>query len=1015
MAICRMCHKSIPDGMDFCEECSIKRNNQADESYLDSLLSSVSGNSAVKPVNPLLKKKNDIAENDDNNAAVGSGVSADSLDELLGSIDDIDDSSYTPEEDVSLDSLLAGLEEELNPSGTVSASDDVPEFDLDSLGTDPSIPETDMSDVSGEPIPDVTDGLITDMPEESVPDAMDGLIPDMPIDGTADMSGISDEPISDVSMGGIGDMPGISDEPTADISMDGIGDMPGISDEPIPDVPMAGTGDMPGISDEPISDVSVDEIGDMPGISDESISDISMEGTDDISSAISAEDITDVPGEPIPDAMDGLISDIPAENVPDAMDGMISDIPIDGSADMSGISDEPILDMPIDQSADMSGISDEPISDISMDETADMSGISDELISDVSMDGTDDISSTIPAEDITDVPGEPVSDTMDGLMSDMPEESTPDAMDGLISDIPEESTPDVTDGMMSDMPGVSEPDTGEDMDELLSSLLSSMDDAKKNAPPEEENPIKSDDIEGLFDEAESLIGPSDDTQTSTGSGDTGDIELPSDFEIPDINSIDETSVQEGLPDDLGTIDVTDIPDNGGTSENGDSLDIDSILSESGLDLNLNDASLSQPDPQIETPADTDQQSGEQNIQVLNEIPNDTGISADDLMALNEGLDIDLGNGDQGPVISAPGDTSDITMIDPITGEALDQANIDMMFADVADEGSKTFLSEEDLENSSLGGDPGIGSFLEEIDTGEFEERIKNLSEEEPDKKSGKKKKKKKSLFQRLFANIELTPEQIKERDDKAKAEEEAKKKTEEDKKKKAEQSKEQKEQAKAEAKAKAEEDAKKKAEEKKRKAEEAKEKAKKKKEERLAIEEFEADEGRINRAGATILFVIFALLTIFIIVGTNIYSYNLSIQTAEEEFGEKHYNEAYYQVYGLKVQDKDIELVDKIMTAMYVQNALNSYNNYMYSHNDEKALDALLKGLQRYDKYLELAALLGITEDLNYLKSQILVALDKDFDISEKQAYDMLAIRDDLDYSEYIYSLLGTYDLEIFE
>ncbi|MCR5432751.1 MAG: hypothetical protein K6E95_09350, partial [Lachnospiraceae bacterium] len=45
MAICKMCHKVIPDGKDFCDECELKRANQADESYLDRLLSSVSSDS----------------------------------------------------------------------------------------------------------------------------------------------------------------------------------------------------------------------------------------------------------------------------------------------------------------------------------------------------------------------------------------------------------------------------------------------------------------------------------------------------------------------------------------------------------------------------------------------------------------------------------------------------------------------------------------------------------------------------------------------------------------------------------------------------------------------------------------------------------------------------------------------------------------------------------------------------------------------------------------------------------
>ena len=48
MAICRMCHRPVPNGVDFCDDCKVKMMNQADESYLDSLLSSVSGNAANK-------------------------------------------------------------------------------------------------------------------------------------------------------------------------------------------------------------------------------------------------------------------------------------------------------------------------------------------------------------------------------------------------------------------------------------------------------------------------------------------------------------------------------------------------------------------------------------------------------------------------------------------------------------------------------------------------------------------------------------------------------------------------------------------------------------------------------------------------------------------------------------------------------------------------------------------------------------------------------------------------------
>ncbi len=338
------------------------------------------------------------------------------------------------------------------------------------------------------------------------------------------------------------------------------------------------------------------------------------------------------------------------------------------------------------------------------------------------------------------------------------------------------------------------------------------------------------------------------------------------------------------------------------------------------------------------------------------------------------------------------------------------------------ENSIDFLSEEDLEKSNSEidllpiGDFNIDSVLNDIDSGDLDNQLDTLDEEKSKKKIKKTKKdsSKKSFWQKIFGNVveELTPEQIEAEKQKAIAAEEKKKADAELRAKRAQESKEEKAARKAEEKIAKEEAAKKKAEEKKKKAEEAKEKARQKKEAKLALEELDVNEGRINRIGSTILFIIFAVLTIFIIVGSNIYSYNLSIRNAQKEFDIHHYNDAYYEVYGLDIHDEDIELYDQIMTVMYVNTQLNAYEYYMTSNNKDKALDSLLRGLQRYDKYLELATKLDIEDDLNYVKNNILAELDSSFKLSETEAYNMIALRDDVDYSEYIYSLLGEYEVD---
>jgi len=287
----------------------------------------------------------------------------------------------------------------------------------------------------------------------------------------------------------------------------------------------------------------------------------------------------------------------------------------------------------------------------------------------------------------------------------------------------------------------------------------------------------------------------------------------------------------------------------------------------------------------------------------------------------------------------------------------------------------------------------------------------------------KKKKKKLSWFKKIFGNTndEVTPEMI----EADRLQKEEQKRLDEEKK---EEKKKQNEEKKAEAEA---EKARKKAEadaERNRKmalaAEKkaaAKEKARKKQETALAIAEYEMEHGKINKAGATILFVIFAVLTIVIIIGTNIYSYNLSIKNARENFEEKKYNEAYDDIYGYDEKilasdvKEDIVLYDRIMTVMYVNTQLNSYEYYMKSKNREKALDSLLKGLQRYDKYIDLARdpELNIEDDFKYVKSLILEKLDSEFGLSEEEAYSMASIQENLDYSEYLYGLLGSYTDEL--
>lgn len=283
---------------------------------------------------------------------------------------------------------------------------------------------------------------------------------------------------------------------------------------------------------------------------------------------------------------------------------------------------------------------------------------------------------------------------------------------------------------------------------------------------------------------------------------------------------------------------------------------------------------------------------------------------------------------------------------------------------------------------------GINEHPEEIakeenvlpDAGLEELLAVSKTEEEPEKK---KKKEKRSFFKMLFGNVPIDPSKVKpeptpeeiaakkqkeEEEKKAKAEE--KKLAAEEKKQLAQREKEEKARQKALAK-----------EEKK---------MKKMQEAQQVLEEIK--ETRINRLGATIVMIFFAVCAVAIFYGSKTAGYAISINNAEQNFNKaynnnvRYYTDAYNDIYGLEIREEDQVLNDKIMTVMFVNTELNSYNSKMVLKDYESALHSLLVGLYRYGCYYESAIPLGVDRDLDYVRTQILKELQKTFGVSEDQA-----------------------------
>ena len=112
-------------------------------------------------------------------------------------------------------------------------------------------------------------------------------------------------------------------------------------------------------------------------------------------------------------------------------------------------------------------------------------------------------------------------------------------------------------------------------------------------------------------------------------------------------------------------------------------------------------------------------------------------------------------------------------------------------------------------------------------------------------------------------------------------------------------------------------------------------------------------ETRINRLGATIVFLFFAVCAVVLLSGSEIFGYAISIHSAEKNFNKalgndvRYYTDAYNDIYGLEIKEEDQLLNDKIMTVMFVNKEINSYNSQMRLGDYEAALHSLLLGLYR--------------------------------------------------------------------
>ena len=183
------------------------------------------------------------------------------------------------------------------------------------------------------------------------------------------------------------------------------------------------------------------------------------------------------------------------------------------------------------------------------------------------------------------------------------------------------------------------------------------------------------------------------------------------------------------------------------------------------------------------------------------------------------------------------------------------------------------------------------------------------------------------------------------------------------------------------------------ADDKKKQVQEEKERLKAEKKAMLKAETENLEpEKKLSKPVVVFIFTLFLGGVFLLYTGVDSFSYSQAIEKAANYFAKQKYHRAYDEIVGVDVKEKDEDLKERIYTVMYVERLYESYNNNIAMKREEKALDALLRGVVKYYEHYEDAQELGIVSDLDYSFAQITDTLQSRYGISVERALEINAM-----------------------
>lgn len=154
--------------------------------------------------------------------------------------------------------------------------------------------------------------------------------------------------------------------------------------------------------------------------------------------------------------------------------------------------------------------------------------------------------------------------------------------------------------------------------------------------------------------------------------------------------------------------------------------------------------------------------------------------------------------------------------------------------------------------------------------------------------------------------------------------------------------------------------------------------------------------------------IVFVMLIVGIVVLVQMFGYTINysgnISLAKDYYANQEYDKAYNSLDGIKLSGDDETLYKQAKVVMYVQRQYESYENYEKMNMHTEALNALVKGVDRYQTYRSEAKELGVEDKMTEVYKLIIKAFKDKFKMSETEAISLVELSK-LDFTSYYYKI----------